>query len=35
MATEKSYNLIESRVDLPREGGSGTILFSADEHLPE
>ena len=30
MPTEKSCNLLEKRVELPREGGSGTISSSAE-----
>ena len=30
MATEKSCNLLEKRVVLPRAGGSGTISSSAE-----
>ena len=33
MVTEKSYNLSEKWVDLPREKGSGTSWASSDEHL--
>ena len=35
MVTEKSCNLLELWVDLPREKGSGTTWASSDEHLPE
>ena len=35
MVTEKSCNLSEYRVDLPREQGSGTSWASSDEHLPK
>ena len=33
MVTEKSYNLSQKWVDLPREKGSGTSWASSDEHL--
>ena len=35
MVTEKSYNLSECRVYLPREKGSGTSWASSEEHLPK
>ena len=35
MMPEKSCNLSEERVDLPREQGSGTSWASSDEHLPK
>ena len=35
MVTEKSCNLSEQRVDLPREKGSGTSWASSEEHLPK
>ena len=33
MVTEKSCNLSEQQVDLPREKGSGTSWASPEEHL--
>ena len=33
MVAEKSCNLSEPRVDLPRESGNGTSSASSDEHL--
>ena len=35
MVTEKSYNLSEQWVDLPREKGSGASWASSEEHLPK
>ena len=35
MVTEKSCDLAEKRVDLPREKGSGTSWASSEEHLPK
>ena len=35
MVTEKSCNLSEQRVNLPREKGSGTSWASFEEHLPK
>ena len=32
---EKSCNLSEQRVELPREKGSGTSWASPEEHLPK
>ena len=35
MVTEKSCDLLEKRVDVPREKGCGSSWFSSDEHLPK
>ena len=35
MVTEKSCNLSEYQVDLPRESGSRTSLASSVEHSPK
>ena len=34
MVTEKSCNLSEQRVDIPRKKGCGTTWASSEEHLP-
>ena len=35
MVTQKSCNLSEQRVDLPRDKGNGTSWASSEEHLPK
>ena len=35
MVTEKSCNLSELWVDLPRERGSGASWASSEKHLPK
>ena len=35
MVAEKSCNLLEKRVDLPREKRSGASWASSEEHLPK
>ena len=35
MVTEKSCNLLEKRVDLPREKGNGTSWASSEVDLPK